>query len=44
MTAHPPYYAKFKQEWTVRDLGDRFAREAKAQRDQRTLDTFGGMI
>lgn len=38
MNDHGPYYAKFKQEWTVRDLGDRFAREAKAKRDQRTLE------
>lgn len=41
MTAHPPYYAKFKQDWTVEALGDRFAKEAKAQRDQRTLDKWG---
>ena len=41
MNDHGPYYAKFKQEWTVRELGDRFAREAKAVRDQRTLDRWG---
>ena len=37
MTAHPPYYAKFKQEWTVADLTARFEREDKARREQRSL-------
>ena len=37
MTAHGPYYAKFKQEWTVKSLGDRFAKEDKARREQRSL-------
>lgn len=35
------YYAKFKQEWTVKALGDRFAREAKAEREQTKLDQWG---
>ena len=34
------YYAKFKQEWTVRDLGARFEREAKAAREQRSLEEW----
>ena len=33
----------FKGDYTVADLSARFAREAKAARDQRTLDTFGGI-
>lgn len=40
MEAHPPYYAKFKQEWTVAMLTDRFEREAKAEREQTTLDAW----
>jgi hypothetical protein len=43
MNAHPSYYAQFKQEWTVKALGDRFEAEARARREQRTLDSFGGM-
>ena len=35
---------KFRHDYSVADLRTKFAREAKAQRDQRTLDTFGGMI
>lgn len=38
MTEHPPYYTKFKQEWTVRALADRFEKEARAKREQRTLE------
>ena len=34
---------KFRHDYSVTDLTKRFAREAKAQRDQRTLDTFGGI-
>ena len=34
------YYAKFKQEWTVRELGQRFEREAKAAREQRSLEEW----
>lgn len=41
MENNPPYYAKFRQDLTVRMLGDRFYKEAKAKRDQRTLDRFG---
>ena len=37
MNAHGPYYAKFKQDWTVKALGDRFAKEDKARREQRSL-------
>jgi len=37
MNANPPYYAKFKQEWTVKALTERFEREDRA------LDTFGGV-
>ena len=37
MSAHGPYYAQFKQEWTVKTLGDRFAKEDKARREQRSL-------
>lgn len=37
------YYAKFRQEITVKDLTKRFIREDKAKRDQRTLDIFGGL-
>ena len=43
MNAHPPYYAKFKQDLSVADLTARFEREDKARRNQRTLDIFGGM-
>ena len=38
MTDHGPYYAKFKQEWTVRDLGLRFEKEDRARREQTTLE------
>lgn len=41
MESNPPYYAKFRQDQTVRLLGERFFKEAKAQREQRTLDKFG---
>ena len=43
MNANPPYYAKFKQEWTVKALTERFEKEDRARREQRTLDTFGGV-
>ena len=36
------YYAKFKQDWTVRELGARFEREARAAREQRSLEEWIG--
>ena len=33
----------FKGEYTVADLSRKFAAEAKARRDQRSLDTYGGI-
>lgn len=35
-----PDYAKFKQEWTVKTLAERFEREAKAEREQTTLEVW----
>ena len=34
---------KFRNNATVADLSRRFAREARAHREQRTLDIFGGI-
>ena len=41
MEQHGPYYAKFRQEWTVKALTERFEKEDRARREQRTLDKFG---
>lgn len=40
MNDNGPYYAKFKQEWTVKALAERFEREAKAEREQTTLEVW----